>query len=89
MHTVILSIRGWDGSRILGAYESIQLAESAAITYSIQNPIMNQRVQEEFIFDLVENNKASKCIEINAGPENRFIESKDLKVPRVVRKHIY
>ena len=89
MQSVVLSIRGWDGSRILGVYSDEGLARSAALQYAAQKSMNTSTVQEEFILDVVEMNNVSKCIEICASPNADTVANSKISVPVVTRKHMY
>ena len=89
MQSVVLSIRGWDGTRILGVYSNVGLAKAAASRYAIQKSVNTSKVQEEFILDVVDVNNISQCIEICASPNPDNVVSGNVSVPVVTRRHIY
>lgn len=51
---IILTIRGWDGTRILGVFKDIESAKAAAIQFSkVEVKEKESNFEEEFFLDVV------------------------------------
>ena len=61
---VVLTIKGWDGSRILGVFSSIEEAKAVKANFLSSNPQSEGFQKEEFILDVVDFGKVSKACEI-------------------------
>lgn len=78
---VILTIKGWDGSRILGVFDSMEAAKSVKENFLEEKTEQKSdyRQLEEFIFDVVEINKVSKSCQLYASSDS----------DQIIRTHIY
>tara|TARA_B100001094_G_scaffold331957_1_gene402085 strand:- start:3863 stop:4129 length:267 start_codon:yes stop_codon:yes gene_type:complete len=78
---VILTIKGWDGSRILGVFDSMEAANAVKINFLKEKNIQKNdyRESEEFIFDVVEINKVSKSCTLYASSDS----------DQIIRNHVY
>jgi len=80
---VVLTIKGWDGSRILGVFESIDKAKEVQKQFLKPKAAKENKYvpEEEFIFDILEMNKISRSCQIIASSS----DSND----QLVRTHTY
>ena len=70
---VILTVRGWDGSRILGLFsnhDEAMLAKERLMSDNRGNTTIYSGVKEEYIFDLVKLGKSSHGCEIIMNSTN-------------------
>jgi len=78
---VVLTVKGWDGSRILGVFAGIDEAKAIKASFINDNPKSDNFQKEEFIFDVVDFGRVSKACEI-------YMDS-GLNKGATTRKHIY
>ncbi|MBM93962.1 MAG: hypothetical protein CMF51_04355 [Legionellales bacterium] len=78
---VVLTVKGWDGSRILGVFSSVEEAKAVKASFLSSNPQSDNFQKEEFILDVVDFGRVSKACEIymDSGSSERA----------TTRKHIY
>ena len=80
---VIVTLRGWDGSRIIGVFSSMEMAMGARENFSKAHPQKGDTLKDEFIFDVVNLNQLSSGLEITAYSPSRNPENV------VIRNHRY
>ena len=78
----VLTVKGWDGSRILGLFTSTEEARKVRDTFLKRSAPLKNELQEEFYIDVVELGKLSSACEI-------FMNSKETTANTTTRKHIY
>lgn len=78
---VILTVKGWDGSRILGLFPSMSEANKVKDGFCKNETSPNDLHKEEFIFDIVRLGELSNACEI-------YMDSETLQ-NTTTRKHIY
>lgn len=77
---VILTVKGWDGSRILGIFSSIEEATRFRDQFTKNNE--PNGFNDEFYIDVMKLGQTSNSCEILMTPE-------DMAANTITRKHIY
>ena len=73
---VIVTIRGWDGHRVVGVFDSIEKAISV-----IEDSPPSKLTEEEFLVDVVKENSVSSSVSI--------VYNSDAKKNYMIREHCY
>lgn len=73
---VIVTIRGWDGHRVVGVFDSIEKAISV-----IEDSPPSKLTEEEFLVDVVKENSVSSSVSI--------VYNSDVKKNYMIREHCY
>ena len=76
----ILTVKGWDGSRILGLFSSIEEATKFRDKFNKESTVNG--FSDEFYIDVMKLGAASSACEIMMTPE-------DVAANTTTRKHIY
>ena len=81
---VVLTVKGWDGSRILGLFSSMEEASKIRDEFmsETKSSTTGSIKDEEFYLDVVQLGEVSKACEIYMG-------SNDHDSSTTTRKHIY
>jgi hypothetical protein len=69
---VVLSIKGWDGTTIMGTYLSVEEAKLAGYSYIMSNGKNTDMFSEEIILDITENSSLAKSKEITTLQEDKI-----------------
>ena len=88
---VVLTVRGWDGSRILGVFNNKQSARAAALSLvegkkNSANNRMSELHKEEFFLDVVNLGQISVGSTITASSES---DPANANFEFIVRDHMY
>ena len=78
----ILTVKGWDGSRILGLFETVRQATQFRDDFIQRSGILKNDFRDEFYIDVLRMGKISNSCEIRMGAE-------DAATNTTTRKHIY
>lgn len=69
---IVLSIRGWDGTTILGTYSSVKEAKEAGRSYIISGNKLSDVFAEEIVLDITTPSLVATSKEINTQLENKI-----------------
>lgn len=70
---VVLSIKGWDGTTIMGTYLSVKEAKLAGYSYITASGKSSDVFSEEIVLDITENCSLAMSKEITTSQENEII----------------
>ena len=69
---IVLSIKGWDGTTIMGTYLSVEEAKAAGYSYIMASGKNSDMFSEEIILDITENSSLAKSKEITTSQEDKI-----------------
>ena len=78
---VVLSIKGWDGTTIMGTYPTVEEAKLAGYSYIMTSDKKSDIFSEEILLDITELNSLATSKEITTVQEE--------KITITTKKHCY